>query len=292
MIETVLILSRSSYLVPASTMKNTTTLVFSSLLLLLIACQEKAPSIPFDSAYGNRYVNLKRAIHKEFVVNDSLIYEVRYDRKKKLNTVRSLPNLDTVFQAHVCKFENIWVCSEPQETGGYDIWAFQKDGAEIIGWKERSAISYELQKESLLQRGKSKADSNFLKMNEEFVGKKLSEMLASITPQSVERFRDEEAGEFDDDFEANDDQDVMVSERLIHQIYPVPVNSILTLELIDEGDYNAVIYNLKGQQVFEQSFRGDLVEFNLESLENGKHILALLNNAGIVVDQESIYISH
>ncbi|MGB1033349.1 MAG: hypothetical protein ACPGWM_12060, partial [Flavobacteriales bacterium] len=77
-------------------MKNTTTLVFSSLLLLLTACQEKAPSIPFDNAYGNRYVNLKRAIHKEFVVNDSLIYEVSYDRKMKLNTVRSLPNLDTV----------------------------------------------------------------------------------------------------------------------------------------------------------------------------------------------------
>ncbi|MGB1031828.1 MAG: T9SS type A sorting domain-containing protein, partial [Flavobacteriales bacterium] len=188
--------------------------------------------------------------------------------------------------------DNMWVCSEPQKNGGFSIWAFQKEENEITGWKERSAISYDLQQQSLPIHGKSKVDSNFLEMNEEFVEKKLSKMLASIIPQSVERFRDDEAGEFDDDYEATDDQDTLVSERLIHQIYPVPVNSILTLELIDEGEYNAVIYNLKGQQVFEQSFRGDLVEFNLESLENGKHILALLNNAGVVVDQESIYISH
>ena len=124
-------------------------------------------------------------------------------------------------------------------------------------------------------------------MDELFIEASIEKHLAQCKPTSLARYSHDKREEKEPTENATP-----VSESLIHQIYPVPVKTNLSLELIDEGNYIAVIYNLKGQQVFKESFSGDLVEFNLEHLENGKHILALLNNLGVVVDQESIYISH
>lgn len=268
-------------------MKNTFLFTLFSATLLLSACTDIESSIPFESTYGSRFVNLKRAIYKDFIVNDSLIYEVRYDRKLKLNTVRSYPDMDTIFQAHVSKHNDYWICSEPQSEGGFKIWGFKKEDEQITGWSERNKTSFILHNNSLTEVGKSALDSSLLIMDEPFIEANIEKLLAQYEPIPVERYTYDKGEE-----EELIETDTPVSERLIHQLYPVPVKTSLSLELIDEGNYTAVIYNLKGQQVFEESFSGDLVEFNLEHLENGKHILALLNNLGVVVDQESIYISH
>lgn len=272
-------------------MKNTPPYFVFCLILVLLSCQEQSPSHSFDAPYGGRFVNLKRAIHKEFIINDSLTYEVQYDRKTKLNTVRLTPSFDTVFQAHVAKFNQFWICSEPNPSGGYDLWGFVKDGDVISGWNEREFTSYSLQASAFKDLKKSASDSTLLAMNESYVEEKLVELISSMPAVSVEKFRGEIINEESENSESLIEQ-ATESEKLIHAIYPVPVKNALTLELIDEGEYSCVIYNLRGKQVFEQTFVGDLVEFNLESLDNGKHILALLNSAGVVIDHESIYISH
>jgi hypothetical protein len=58
-------------------------------------------------------------------------------------------------------------------------------------------------------------------------------------------------------------------------LYPNPVHHVLTIEAAVTGVYQVGVFDLKGQQLFEQQFRGTIHQVDLSGFSEGVYVVTL-----------------
>lgn len=244
------------------------------------SCTEPLPPKVFYQPFGNRHANFKRALYQHFEVDDSVSYMVDFDRKSKLNHL-ILQNGDTAFTALLTKKGNYWVVSE-KCNNGYAIWGFQAEKSALKGWTHRESIKRAIEKRFTEDGYTHAKDSSFLVMDETIVMEVLEKEL--INAPTVPFLRVE-----------NEENEVLLNdstpERPLQKFYPNPASDLLNLELLEEQTYQAKLYNSKGKEVFSETWEGKEITLQIQSLEQGNYILAIMEGSGLVLDQERIVIA-
>lgn len=71
-----------------------------------------------------------------------------------------------------------------------------------------------------------------------------------------------------------------VKSNHLFKAFPNPTSNELNIWTSVEGNYSLVIYNLQGQQVYEQKMSGGSTRCEIDFLTTGNYILILKNNSG------------
>lgn len=262
-------------------MRATRFFLLSAFAMGIWSCTEPTPNPKvFYQPFGNRHIDFKQALYKRFAVDDSITYQVDYDRKSKLNQL-ILENGDTAFSALLTKKGDYWLVSEKQ-SNGYSIWGFQAKKNLLKGWTHRESIKRAIEKKFTDEGYTHSKDSSFLVMDETIVMEVLQREL--INAASIPFFRIE--NEIDEAFSRDSKP-----ERHLQKFYPNPSSYILNLEMLEDQSYQAKLYNSKGMDVFSEAWVGNHTSLKVQGLDQGNYILAIMDGAGLVLDQERIVIA-
>ncbi len=252
-------------------------LVFS----LLPSCGvQEEPRSEFTTPFKRHKIDLSYRLGDTFSVlrgKDTVVYNLHYNRKTRINYIIRDDN-DTIFQGIVTKHRGMYLLNRPLPNGRYRISALKFTDSTVVGleteYLQAFIIDGEVAQGNLTPMIVDTSKKYVLEIDRKLGTELFENLLHHFNEEKLIIDRDfykhvdliNSAGQIVNMPTAEDSKKTL-------QVYPNPVEMILTVVKSSEQDYNYRIIDLAGKEVHAGILTEDKTELDFTRLPAGEYIL-------------------
>lgn len=248
---------------------------------LIVSCDVPVESrTEFTTPFKRHKIDLSYRLGNSFSVlrgEDTVVYDIHYNRKTRINHIVRDDN-DTIFRGIVVKHRGMYLLNRPLANGRYIISALKFTDSTVVGleteYLQTLIIDGEVREGNLTPMIVDTSKKYVLEIDRQ-LGTELFEVL-------LHNF-DEEKLIIDHDYYKHVDL-INSSGQIVNmpsaadakrslQVYPNPVEMILTIVKSSEQDYTYRIIDLAGKEVHSGVLSEDKTEVDFTHLASGEYIL-------------------
>lgn len=280
---------------------NTVSLLLVMFCLLQCNESKKLPEVYFDSPFPKRTKNLFWKLGNEFAIrsgNDTVVFDVIFDRKKRENHIVNKQNGDTIFSGTVCKYKGLYYFNHAINDSVYWISAVRIDrnffdSVNTIcglnsGFEQMMMLADELQNgnfSGLISYTNTDTSVMRLRPDKEILAKVYQKIIESLPSDTLvsRHFWDTQANR-----ETANPATGNIEERsgkiveydfeefsLIKNLYPNPTEGEVNITLNRNGKFRIKIFSARGELIEQSTLNGFEQRFSLEKYPAGIYYLKI-----------------